>query len=970
MFAGLTTRCARLDGQFLLLALILLSAGCSRSFHRQQADQEAYALVEQKSNDPRWALPGFNIEIDPRSRIYDAYDPNFPPMPPDDQASHQLMHRIDGKKGFSHWDDHGHIDQLENPCWRDYLTEYTEQTEEGAIKLGLDEALMLGLLHSRDYQEQLETLYLSALDVSTERFRFDVQFFGGNGTAYQHLGSERLGGESNTLSTVTDGTFNRRFSAAGELLVGFANTWVWEFAGPNTGITTSILNFSLVQPLLRAGGRAVALEQLTIAERTLLANLRAFQRYRQGFYTNAAIGELGVSEVQRRGGFFGGTGLTGFTGTGSGGFGGVGGVSNFGRGGFGTGGAAASAGGAGLAGGGAGQVGGFIGLLQQLQQIRNTRENLNAQLGTLSLLESNLDAGLIDIAQVDQFRQNIETERANLLQAQNGLQTSLDRFKRNRLGLPPDLPIVLDDTIVRPFQFIDPRISAAQSAFAEYIGQFGDLPAEPTLQQIQQALQRVTELRQQAAEQFEAVPEDLRKLDSVSESRQQQMSAIERRLFQSDKEKLAVSLTDVRRTFDQTSGTLEQLKADLTPDTRKPVADRMVALLVELSNMLGELSLIQARARMEMITLDPVELASTDALEIARAYRLDWMNNRAALVDTWRLIEFNANRLKSDLTIRFSGDIQTLGGDNPVKFRDETGTLRASVEIDPPFTRLVERNTFRQQLIDYQRDLRQLIEFEDRIHETLRQILRTLRQLQVNLEIQRRAVAIAIRRVDQTRETLNRPAPPSLPGQPPGAFGPTAAQNLLLALSDLRNTQNNLMSVWMNYQASRMRLYRELGIMRIDENGLWIDEPLEEALRASSEECPLPPAVPYEWLQDEENRPIDQGNGVPPLPESASKAPQLLPQPDRRTGQYLNVRPVHWLRSVLTSRRKASQNKARQEAVSRTKRKRRPAKPAPGESIPAVGTNAKSKHPLTAELATVTILGEETHQAEEVRRNQ
>jgi hypothetical protein len=49
---------------------------------------------------------------------------------------------------------------------------------------------------------------------------------------------------------------------------------------------------NLVQPLLRGGGRAVALEQLTIAERALLANLRAFQRYRQGFYTKVAIGPL------------------------------------------------------------------------------------------------------------------------------------------------------------------------------------------------------------------------------------------------------------------------------------------------------------------------------------------------------------------------------------------------------------------------------------------------------------------------------------------------------------------------------------------------------------------------------------------------------------------------------------------------------------------------------------------------------
>ncbi|MGH2628267.1 MAG: hypothetical protein ACRDHY_16635, partial [Anaerolineales bacterium] len=94
----------------------------------------------------------------------------------------------------------------------------------------------------------------------------------------------------------------------------------------------------------------------------------------------------------------------------------------------------------------------------------------------------------------------------------------------------------------------------------------------------------------------------------------------------------------------------------------------------------------------------------------------------------------------------------------------------------------------------------------------------------------------------------HRPVPPTAPGQAPQALGPTAAQNLLFALSDLRNTQNNLMSVWLNYLASRMRLYREMGIMRLDDRGLWIDEPLEQALRLTASREAMPPDVPVEWL--------------------------------------------------------------------------------------------------------------------------
>jgi hypothetical protein len=56
------------------------------------------------------------------------------------------------------------------------------------------------------------------------------------------------------------------------------------------------------------------------------------------------------------------------------------------------------------------------------------------------------------------------------------------------------------------------------------------------------------------------------------------------------------------------------------------------------------------------------------------------------------------------------------------------------------------------------------------------------------------------------------------------------------------------MSVWLNYLAERLRLYRDLGIMRLDDTGLWIDEPLEKALAEAAGKEPLPPDVPQEWL--------------------------------------------------------------------------------------------------------------------------
>ncbi len=182
--------------------------------------------------------------------------------------------------------------------------------------------------------------------------------------------------------------------------------------------------------------------------------------------------------------------------------------------------------------------------------------------------------------------------------------------------------------------------------------------------------------------------------------------------------------------------------------------------------MVQELSLIQARSRVEAIVVEPIKLIAPEAFRIALTYRLDIMNNRAALVDSWRLVQYNAKRLQSDLQIIVDGDIRTVG-DNPLRFRAPNGAMRAGIQFDPPFTILQERNSYRQQLIEYQQDRRQLIQYFDGVYLSLRQLLRDMEQLSVNLEIQHRAVVIAIRRVDLTREELNEPTAPPHPARQP-----------------------------------------------------------------------------------------------------------------------------------------------------------------------------------------------------------
>ena len=158
-------------------------------------------------------------------------------------------------------------------------------------------------------------------------------------------------------------------------------------------------------------------------------------------------------------------------------------------------------------------------------------------------------------------------------------------------------------------------------------------------------------------------------------------------------------------------------------------------------------------------------------------------------------------------------------GDNPVRFRGTNGRLRVGLAFDAPLTRLVERNQYRATLIAYDRARREYYAYEDEVQQSLRNSIRVLRLGQLNFEVRRAAVFVAVTRVDVARLNLER-APKTGASLKVGA---NAARDLVDALSDLLREQNNFLSVWVDYEAQRIGLDFDLGTMRLDGQGMWID---------------------------------------------------------------------------------------------------------------------------------------------------
>ena len=170
--------------------------------------------------------------------MFDPFCADCPPMPPDDPTAHELMHCVDNKRGWPFWHDNGDTANVENPAWPAYL-EFNDRGVAG--RSASTTPCGSPCLNSPDYQQNLEELYLSALDVSFERFRFDVQGFAGYRDVLHGRWPRRRGGgnrssvlEANTFSNGrATGRCRSRSPPAASWWLALPTRWSGSSPGPD-----------------------------------------------------------------------------------------------------------------------------------------------------------------------------------------------------------------------------------------------------------------------------------------------------------------------------------------------------------------------------------------------------------------------------------------------------------------------------------------------------------------------------------------------------------------------------------------------------------------------------------------------------------------------------------------------------------------------------------------------------------------
>jgi outer membrane protein TolC len=728
------------------LVLLAILGGCQRPWYRRDADRETYAVEAQHENEAVWPVARTNITPPPPSRMFDPFNPDYPPLPPDDPTAHWFMLHPDGQPPPCTYYRDGRAAVIEDPSWRAWLP----VDADGNLVLSPEKAVELGLLHSRDYQFALETLYTTALSLTLERWAFAMHWHGLSTATFSQFGSSET--ELNTLTVNSDHGFTRQFAAGGQLLLDFTNSFVFTGSGINAYTWTGNIAGTFIQPLLRNFGRRVNLENLTQSERNVLYAVRDFARFRKLFYVNLTQLRPGNS--------------------------------------------------------------GYLGLLFQVQNIRNLESNFKSQEQNLLLHEALFARGVVSTVQVDQVFQSYEQSKLSLIQARASLEATLDGYKIS-LGLPPDVPVKLDDSILQPFRLASEDLETLQEELDRFFAEYREMEKAPPVAKLQAGYGQLIGMHKRLARLADGVDGELARWRKQEPAPGDDPAQVKRE--QATRDALEKQMPEFRKEMAKLAKDITRDETGLTEPTRTKDWQSLQKRSRDLIALAAQLYVVQTQVRVYLIQLKPIPYTVEEAAAYARDNRLDLMNFRGQVVDAWRKIEVTANALKAGLDVKATGNLATLPiSKNPFDFRASASQYTVGVALDTPLDRKAQRNAYRLSLIAYQQARRNFMALDDQILQSVRQDIRNLELERTNFAISRQLLTAAARQVEGARDRLL---------VIPNAADTTGTQDVLNALNAVLQAKSTLISAWLNYETARVQLLLDMEALQLDPRGLPENEP-------------------------------------------------------------------------------------------------------------------------------------------------
>ncbi|MBM3892236.1 MAG: hypothetical protein FJ388_24230, partial [Verrucomicrobia bacterium] len=219
---------------WMALAVAATWCGCGRAYYRRSADKEVYRILRERQAETL-GKTNSNFTINTR---YSARQPK-------EIRSPEIVH---------------------------------ERLMSAKQPMSLAESLQTAVANSREYQYKKETVYLTALALTMERYNFRPKWASSSKMTFERKSDGEM-----TRKVESDISATELFKTGGQLAVSIANDMLRYYTGDPRAKHTTLLAGELVQPLLRGAGWVVTTEKLTQAERNVIYDVRDFAHYERTF---------------------------------------------------------------------------------------------------------------------------------------------------------------------------------------------------------------------------------------------------------------------------------------------------------------------------------------------------------------------------------------------------------------------------------------------------------------------------------------------------------------------------------------------------------------------------------------------------------------------------------------------------------------------------------------------------------------
>jgi len=304
----------------------------------------------------------------------------------------------------------------------------------------------------------------------------------------------------------------------------------------------------------------------------------------------------------------------------------------------------------------------------------------------------------------------------------------------------------------------------------------------------------------------QAVQDELRARNrwiAATQSYKQRLDNFKRLLGQPPDANIILNYEDMKRL----TGTLSEIIKDPSEDkdwqnTKFPAADDPVELVEPGYENAG-----------------PLEIGEPLAVRLGMDNRYDLRVVQGRVYDAQRAIVVLADDLEAELTFVGAaslGDrrgVSTATLDN-ARLRSNEGRYSALLDMDLPLERTSEQNAYRAGFIVLESAVRDMQDLEDQIKLSVRNKLRDMLLARESLRIQAKSVKVAQKRVRSTNLFLEA--------------GRAEIRDLLEAQESLLSAQNSLTSAMINYRVAELELQSDMGVLKVDKNGLWQEFSPEE----------------------------------------------------------------------------------------------------------------------------------------------